>query len=91
MDYNANSSALILKPPVEALEHIKIAGNLIRPNEFTSIHQNQNYFTLISIHFEEGESRLWNNLQGVFFGRTRDIVNELRSPMPEEASEKSRF
>lgn len=69
---------------VEALKHIKLAGNLIRQNEFTSSPAaNQNHLTLIGGHLEECESRLRNDLQSVYFGRTHDIVNELRSAMPE--------
>ncbi len=32
---------------------------------------------------EECESRLRNDLQSVYFGRTHDIVNDLRCAMPE--------
>lgn len=67
---------------VEALKHIKLAGNLIRQNEFSSS-GNNNHLTLIGTHLEECESRLRNDLQSVYFGRTHDIVNELRSAMPE--------
>lgn len=32
---------------------------------------------------EESESRLRNDLQSIYFGRTHDIVNELRSAVPD--------
>lgn len=67
---------------VDALKNIELAGNLIRQIEFKST-TNQNHLTLIGSHLEECESRLRNDLQSVYFGRTHDIVNELRSAMPE--------
>lgn len=70
---------------VENLKNIKLAGNLIRQNE--SKHQKSADFSQhlgqIGCALEESESRLRSDLQSVYFGRTHDIVNELRSAMPE--------
>ena len=70
---------------VDQLKNIKLAGNLIRQNESKfSIHQNpSNHLIHVGTLLEESESRLRNDLQSVYFGRTHDIVNELRSAMPE--------
>ena len=69
---------------VETLKNIKLAGHLIRQNESTlTAHSTSNHLINIGGMLEESESRLRNDLQSVYFGRTHDIVNEVRSAMPE--------
>ena len=70
---------------VDQLKNIKLAGNLIRQNEskFSTNKNSSNHLIHVGALLEESESRLRNDLQSVYFGRTHDIVNELRSAMPE--------
>lgn len=70
---------------VDQLKNIKLAGNLIRQNESKfSINQDPSKHLIhVGALLEESESRLRNDLQSVYFGRTHDIVNELRSALPE--------
>lgn len=70
---------------VDQLKNIKLAGNLIRQNQSKfSINQDPSKHLIhLGTLLEESESRLRNDLQSVYFGRTHDIVNELRSAMPE--------
>lgn len=69
---------------VETLKNIKLAGHLIRQNESTiAANSHSNHLINIGGMLEESESRLRNDLQSVYFGRTHDIVNEVRSAMPE--------
>ena len=70
---------------VAELKNIKLAGNLIKQNELkVSINQDlSKHLIHIGNLLEESESRLRNDLQSVYFGRTHDIVNELRSALPE--------
>lgn len=67
---------------VEALKNIKLTGNLIRQNK-SKFPSSSSHLINIGGMLEECESRLRNDLQSVYFGRTHDIVNELRSAMPE--------
>lgn len=70
---------------VDQLKNIKLAGNLIRQNEskFSIARDSSKHLIHVGSLLEESESRLRNDLQSVYFGRTHDIVNELRSAMPE--------
>jgi capping protein beta len=70
---------------VDQLKNIKLAGNLIRQNEskLTVGKDSSKHLIHVGTLLEESESRLRNDLQSVYFGRTHDIVNELRSAMPE--------
>lgn len=70
---------------VDQLKNIKLSGNLIHQNESKhSINQGPSKHLIhVGNLLEESESRLRNDLQSVYFGRTHDIVNELRSALPE--------
>lgn len=70
---------------VDQLKNIKLSGNLIHQNESKhSINQDPSKHLIhVGTLLEESESRLRNDLQSVYFGRTHDIVNELRSALPE--------
>lgn len=67
---------------VENLKNIKLSGNIIRQNEL-KYPKTGNHLIQIGSLLEDTESRLRSDLQSVYFGRTHDIVNELRSAMPE--------
>ena len=69
---------------VENLKNIQLTGHLIRQNESKfPPSPSQKHLINIGGMLEECESRLRNDLQSVYFGRTHDIVNELRCAMPE--------
>lgn len=68
---------------VESLKNIKLTGNLIRQNELKFLTLPEKHLINIGGMLEECESRLRNDMQSVYFGRTHDIVNELRSAMPD--------
>lgn len=77
---------------VENLKNIKLTGNVIRqtetfkqknPSSDSSSFSFSQHLIQIGSQLEEVENRLRNDLQSVYFGRTHDIVNELRSAMPE--------
>lgn len=66
---------------VENLKNILLNGNLIRQQEFKGAEEK--HVVNIGSALEEMESRLRNDLQSVYFGRTHDIINEMRKAMPE--------
>jgi capping protein (actin filament) muscle Z-line, beta len=70
---------------VEQVKNINLSGNLIRQNEskFSINKDSSKHLIHVGSLLEESESRLRNDLQSLYFGRTHDIVNELRSAMPE--------
>lgn len=70
---------------VDQLKNVNLAGNLIRQGEskLSVGKDSSKHLIHVGSLLEDSESRLRNDLQSVYFGRTHDIVNELRSAMPE--------
>ena len=84
--YNHTATVMLsFDNSVENLKKIVLAGKLIRQNEskYPKTSEFSTHLVNIGSSIEEVESRLRNDLQSVYFGRTHDIVNELRSAMPE--------
>jgi capping protein beta len=76
---------LHLDSVVPKLDEFMLAGSITRQNEQTiplTTSSNSEHVANMGRLVEEMESRMRNNLQEIYFGKTHDLVNEIRPVMP---------